>query len=1689
MEQFYKPYLSDDSDTETDSDGYISEESLLNIPGKEEPKSIKDSEPIKVATKFEQQEYKNTTLITINSRDRDTNVYPQPTFFTLRLPRVFKNVKTINLSQINLLNSFFNFSFSAGNTYLYIKEQDRPVVKITIRDGTYNANDLVTELNGALNATPLFADITFSNFLFLFQTTGDFSPLFNTPGDIVYDTLTQTYLQNQTMTDVINRYFVTSQNIGTVVYTQNQCLVAYYYPVIKEMTIAGEYFDISTTFSSKDEAYTYIIFYFQGLNDEAIINLINTSDNIRLFENYRSENTYNNFLVNKYNCTYNTKQGRLVINAPSLSSSISNDITSKYNFFLDQAILSNADFTDTNDFLNQYSNITNLNNAVFNFYNFIHTRFTINFGINFGQYTSDFFANGQNQIVLYNTSNKYGWSLNLSPETNLTAISSNSPPIQQQILWNNIRFPSTLYPGGNFISTIFSTSALSFSNSGENTLGYFDVEFPIHPTSYQRLVFSSPFRRNINIMTIPRYSTTKTSTNDMIFNLSPSYTPKLFDLSRPSTIFIRTDISGNTLLNIYNIQQIMFDDPNFMRFENIWINYVTPQILSGLRIQPTNENYNKNPPINDINLASYRPFIFFEVTADAYIVDPDAHFNITLYVETQDETPFSVPIIITAYKDRAVWMADIAYDIAGNIYENNPNHFFQRVEYEPGTNSLQLTIDVNNYQHVYFKIVSVDVPGEIPIRVFSLLTDTYGTNIRSTIRTDYFDLPFTQSTLFEQTTPLSPKYASPLSSIYNNNVIQLGYDLSGVSNNLLDYTINAGLDNFYDPISIKDFTTTTTSTLNGLQYYFSLKTSGSNNPPPNLTSWSLFFGSNSCNIIYDYSEKYLVGGQPFNCFTVDFKLMNWWDSLITTNREYYYTPRSTIGGLVNFTQYIGDYSVFLPASNNPPLITDSLTPNYEDIRGFSGIGFFLPPNQIVNLTDLTLKFSYTQPSFDENDILFTRVYSPLVYSGQINTNLYYRNQTTYTSTNTDGDLYQDWDDWYLLNRQNIKLGIFNTNDVSLRNLSSIHLSNAIVTMTLNQITQVNNFRDNLGTIRSREPEWGTYYRYTFESQATPRWDTDVSVWSTGVTSTFYNRVVEADSGPIFSIGPTSYSNYFKTNPNLFNYTYLPQAYGLAPSIANAIQNPTTISTFQSDSSNSYIAIPFSFNRITSTYQMGCYHGLTFTYLPSMPSTSLTGTSPYFGPMGVQGWTILSSIFTQISSPMVANTQDYYYWNAKLSWRVLETDYDPAGDIEVFGGFEGISGEYQNTVLFVYKNNTPNADFKDILSTNNWLWGQEKATNYIAYDSNSGYNNLSYLHNILIERNKEYAIHVRGYDPIPSFTSGLRIIGKDYMDFGIIKLSEIAEEVSSLKGFIPITDADASYYNSLLVYSTNSILYNQVVSTNTYIRLSNSSSRFSLQYANSLVKFDKTFSTTITFGKTQTYSGLTFTFNNYEQAISTYISLFNNTRSILSTFNDTLSTANGNLNQYIIDRYENILPISTLFRSRKTDPLPFQILFSTYLSTPYTYQYDQWGLGYNLGFNKADTSLSVTAVSDTFIRILQNYIYLRISPEYNTNTMATSGKEMLAECRDSAGEEAKYFSKILLNDFGSYCQTAIQRPKDFNPIQGKYEVMTCQLTDKYGTQLSNIDCEYDFVLQIDEITNGPKDNSSLVSPDGALNIYK
>jgi hypothetical protein len=759
---------------------------------------------------------------------------------------------------------------------------------------------------------------------------------------------------------------------------------------------------------------------------------------------------------------------------------------------------------------------------------------------------------------------------------------------------------------------------------------------------------------------------------------------------------------------------------------------------------------------------------------------------------------------------------------------------------------------------------------------------------------------------------------------------------------------------------------------------------------------------------------------------------------------------------------------------------------FPDISGFSGLSFFLQPNQIVKLQSLVLKFVYTQPSIDVNNQLYTRSYSPLSLTGQSNTNAIYRNQTTLTKAENN---YDDWDDFYLLNRRNIKIGIFKTSDIADVSTSQISLSNAVASMTLSQITQVNNYTYGVGTLRTREPEWGTYYKYTFSDVPQNVWDVATIPYNSSISS-FRQLRIDADFAPSFTAGSNTYANYFLTNPYIFNYSYLPRSFGISPAVQNALLYPTTISSITSDIPNSYTVVPFAFDSATSTYQIGCYHGLSFTNLPVLPSTNLTGASPYYGPMGPFGWGLSeNSTMTQVMRNFLPIQG--YYWNAKLNYNALDFSYNPATDLSSFGGYSGISGEYQNTLLFVYENPKLDLDLdlNDVQSNAFWAWGQEKNTNYSVFDSNSGYNNLSYIHNYTIRSNKSYAVHVRAYDPITKFTTGVRFIGKNYTDFGALTLTELTHEISSLANYKPISDISGSYYNEQLTkfYSTEE--YNSIVSTNSFYLVNNGVGQFSHTYADALINFNNTFITNVTFGKTNTYQGLTYNFSSFGQAIDSYITLYNTATSTLVLYNNILSTATGQLGQYVINRYGSILPSSIVTRNRTTDPLPFSFLFSSYTFPPYKTQYDAWGLGYNLGFNKIDTPLRVTATSDTFIRIVQSYIYLRLNPELNINTMAVSGKENLADCRESSGQDAKAFSKILLNDFGSFCGTAVTRPKEFNPVLGKYEVITCELTDKYGNTLSSVDCEYDFILQIDELSNGPKDSSSLQGPTSDLDVYK
>jgi hypothetical protein len=1066
---------------------------------------------------------------------------------------------------------------------------------------------------------------------------------------------------------------------------------------------------------------------------------------------------------------------------------------------------------------------------------------------------------------------------------------------------------------------------------------------------------------------------------------------------------------------------------------------------------------------------------------DSYNVEPNAKWRIEIVVETQNGTLFPVPIVVSFYRDRAAFMMDAA-NILNKNYIDNPRHYMVSQTFS-NVSSASIVSDVLNNGIGYLSIHIEDstvIPASIPLRVYVILKDLYGTyTIANDL--DRRDMPWQNVlSLVDQITPNSDIYKFPLTSIYDRSIVQIGYDINGVSNNLLDYTIHGTDATYYDPYNIETFDSVSTS-LTGLRYLFEFNSLVSEIPPADLTSnWSLYFQKGSQNLIRDtystdnniYMSSYTTQ-QPLVYDRNETVQANWFDPNNTSSiRELYLNP--VPNGLTS-PDYTINYStigsldgIFLACANTQnALITDASTSiAYQDSNGLCGVSFFLNTNDIVKFQNIQLKFAYIQPSLNGVGSNFTRMSSPL---GLANTsNCEFLNQATYTSILSNSA--ETWDDAYYYNRRNTKIGIFNTADISGANIQSLDLNSALTTMTLKKVTQQTKYTNSAGTFRTREPEWGTYY--TYEPVGS-----DESIWDVSEPSSWIINNVPADFSPTYVAGENSYPGYFLTYTNIQNYSHLPRTFGIATAVGFSVDNPNLyVGNYTEDIENSYTIVPFYNDPVDGIWKAGSFYGLCYTETPCLPPPDVVGdTAPYQGPTGIFGWSRNISTISLTYGPHASFKP--FYWNAKIDYQVLDEEYDPATDLGAFGGFTGISTEYQDTVMFLYKNSLVDKDIRDISSfnvftgSNYWQWGIEQNTNYYAWDDQSGYNYLSYINNITVRSSSDtlydYAIHVRGYVPTSEFNTGIRFIGKNYTDFGSATLQEIANEINNLNGYVYIDNQAAHNY----VFDPAG--YSTIIHKNDTIRLG-SGNFFSHQYADRLVQFNDLFvypaPKGIAFGKKIGYRGKTFSFSGYADAMNQYVSYYSTLRGTLLSYTNVLSTTTGLLNEYVRERYNTILPEGVLNRTRITDPIPFSLLLKSKLTSPYDNLFDEWGLGWNLGFAKADTPYFTNHTSETFIRITQDYIYLRLNPEMNLNTMGVSAKEDLSLTRDPFGENNKYFAKILLNNFASFCRAAVQMPKLFSPVLARYDTISLELLDRNGNPIDNADCDFDIVMEMEEVTD-------------------
>lgn len=377
-------------------------------------------------------------------------------------------------------------------------------------------------------------------------------------------------------------------------------------------------------------------------------------------------------------------------------------------------------------------------------------------------------------------------------------------------------------------------------------------------------------------------------------------------------------------------------------------------------------------------------------------------------------------------------------------------------------------------------------------------------------------------------------------------------------------------------------------------------------------------------------------------------------------------------------------------------------------------------------------------------------------------------------------------------------------------------------------------------------------------------------------------------------------------------------------------------------------------------------------------------------------------------------------------------------------------EWPHTGLAVYDGSGAlNLDTSD-------RWGLEASGNFITADFNfSGYYFNTYQYAVPLQDNRStndfYYMAARNYTPTEQSQVMLRISLPNKYTFGYVTPIDISGEISTAKYVSTTSDRLLTYY-------------------------------WDPNYVNSLLGFDQNFvfgSTGIVFGGgvVPGYPGSNFSnvtgFGDFYGRFQALYSTFSTQVQLASTINKNVQIATSN---FIQTDLQYIIPSTALNRQRFTDPLTYSFLFKSSLLPAYANLETDWGLGWNLGFDKEDTPFNTVQKAQSFFKILDDFINLRLNPEFDMNRMDTTLKEDLSASLEPQGTTKSFYGKLLLANFGSYAQTMISNPLSFSPTLGKLSKLTVQWVDTVGAIIDNSECEWNAVVQIVEsvdVTQPPK----------------
>jgi len=1000
--------------------GYEIQESGIIKPPVLEP-VVKQDEIMKPTTKS------ITNVIMLDSVDRDTKAYPQPTNVTLRLPRTYKNVTGFSILQIKLLSAFYYFSVIKQNIDISILEIGRYMVNAgqtvdniivnTLREGTYDINGLMTEITTQLNRTPIFYDFIngFQDFATKFSVTGDFSLNFNYPGDTYYDSLLNQFIPNPSVALIVSKYFV-SQYAGLTSYTLDQIKIAYYYPVLKEISL--DPLDVAkVNYNAVNSAayllptetvYSRIVYTFQGIFDPVILEVINL--NIDVLTSYRLLHTFRYTLVNKYVVTYQTQSNQIVISSPSLNTSLVNLLNYKSSQYFAEQLSAYGISQETYNSLNSQTTIllAVLNDMV----NFYQQNLAVYFGINYNTYTRDYLLNPNYSIAIRDGTNAIGITSNFTASNTVPAISCNvltEFQVDAPKYWKNMinlsstvgyMNPSLPSDSGNFSTFNYSTwnndmdaqdslnpavlsNVLDSNNPNTTPIGnlyinrrtqYSDVMIPIKSSKYTTFRFKSPVRQTLRVETLPRPTKYRYPLyNSAIYDLSHV---NLFDMSYCFVPPIKqVDLSSNA----FNPTQIGYI-PGFSTLGS-----VTP---FGSSYQTSTDYWGSNYiTLSVIDTRSYNTFFtppppdYASVEAPAYTYP----FRVSFAHSIQGQG-FTTPVHCFLYQDRSAFMADISTN--GNEQPTNYSYYVSTMA-GYSTINLDFKAYANKQYYILLRPVNLSFPTET-LRIVPWFPSSmyYNALTSSIVGFDPLADPTSNLNNYNYATVADPSYINlpTASTLYAPPALDvsfsplafstslMGYDTNGVSTDLTNYI--GFLSNTPGSNSVPNAIIHTDPT-NG--YIFQYKT------PYNTSTSQYIYPGTSNSILYP------AGGAVYTETTIPYRqksIVNWFGNVfIPPSNNQVDIPEASVASIRPYTQSypvntgINGYNYYTRTNvDGTNYLGSSNLINLGD--GVMGIGF-LPEQGVWDINQFMFKTVYTSTNDPNLNIQYLGIYPAVITSNRV----------------------------------------------------------------------------------------------------------------------------------------------------------------------------------------------------------------------------------------------------------------------------------------------------------------------------------------------------------------------------------------------------------------------------------------------------------------------------------------------------------------------------------------------------------------------------------------------------------------------------------------------------------------------------------------------------------------------------------